>query len=207
MKSIENAKTLGMNVYLSTVVAHNGLEKMKAMTDFTREKKIGIVFSLACPTGEWSGNKQSVLLPSEWKQVQDYMAAHKHIRSDWTINFSMRTECPAGREKVAISPYGEITGCGMNYVSFGNIREEPLDALMKRIGNFPEFKRRPTSCLIGADHKYIDDYLIPLADKKQLPIRINEHPKRPMALSDLDRDHKYPMQESARLLKSSEIKS
>ncbi|MBF0209148.1 MAG: SPASM domain-containing protein, partial [Oligoflexia bacterium] len=142
-----------------------------------------------CPTGNFSGKKENTLTPDDWKIVQTKMKKNPHIRSDWTINFSMKVECPGGREKVAITPYGEVMGCGMNYVSFGNIREEPLKNIWQRMSNFPHFKKRSTDCLIGADQEYIDEYLIPLSEYQSLPIRINEHPKNPITFQELDEGH------------------
>lgn len=113
------------------------------------------------------------------------MRDNPFIRSDWTINFSCKVECPGGREKIAISPYGEVTGCGMNYVSFGNVRTEPLVKIWKRMGQFYYFKKRSPDCLIGADLEYIEKYLHPLASVQELPVRIDQHPKHPVTFGDL----------------------
>jgi AdoMet-dependent heme synthase len=186
LAAIENAKSLGLNTYISTVIGLEDIDKMGLMVDFARDKEIGVVFSLACPTGKWAGKEDMLLTPEAWESVVKKMKENLHIRADWTINFSMRVECPGGREKLAISPYGEVTGCGMNYISFGNIREEALRKIWRRMGNFPEFKRRSPICLIGADQNYINEYLLPLADNPQLPVRIHDHPKNPISFGELD---------------------
>lgn len=186
VESICEAKKLGFTVCLSTVIMHNGLEKMEEMVRFAKENEIGIVFSLACVSGNWSDEKDVLLTKDEWESVQSYMKANPHIRSDWTINFSMHQECPGGREKVSVSCYGDVTGCGMNYISFGNIREEPLEKIWRRMGNFPDFKRRSPDCLIGADPKYIEKYIRPLSDLN-VPVRIDKHPVHPISFKDLDK--------------------
>ena len=123
----------------------------------------------------------------EWDYVQHYMKANPHIRSDWTINFSMRQECPGGREKVNISCYGDVTGCGMNPISFGNVRHEPLKKIWKRMGNFPDFKRKNPNCLTGADIDYIKKYIEPIAGHV-IPVQIDKHPTSPMSLEELEKD-------------------
>lgn len=183
---IEEAKRQGFAVYLSTVIAHNGLDKMAEMVRFARENKIGIVFSLACVSGNWADEQGVLLTAQEWQTVQEYMRENRHIRSDWTINFSLRQECPGGREKISISCYGDVMGCGMNYVSFGNVREEPLETIWRRMHNFPDFKRRSQNCLIGADPEYIEKYIKPISGMT-VPVQIDRHPLHPMQLSDLDR--------------------
>jgi len=185
MEAIEEAKRLGFSVYLSTVIMHNGLEKMKEMVKFAKDNNIGIVFSLACVSGNWSEEKDVLLTGEEWKLVQEYMRANPFVRSDWTINFSLRQECPGGREKLSVSCYGDVMGCGMNYISFGNTREEHLEKIWRRMCNFPDFKRRSPDCLIGADHSYIERYIRPLSDSN-VPVRIDRHPLNPIPLKELD---------------------
>lgn len=184
MESIVLAKELGFAVYLSSVIMHNGLDKMREMSQFAKANGIGIVFSLACVSGNWAEEKDVLLTKEEWKAVQAFMKANPFIRSDWTINFSMRQECPAGREKLNISCYGDVMGCGMNYISFGNVREEPLEKIWKRMGRFPDFKRRTSDCLIGADPEFIEKYIRPLAGMS-VPVRIDQHPTHPLSLKDL----------------------
>jgi AdoMet-dependent heme synthase len=185
MEAISEAKRLGFAVYLSTVIMHDGLEKMRQMVKFAKDNDIGIVFSLACVSGNWDNEKNVLLTPDEWGSVQAYMRANPYIRSDWTINFSMRQECPGGREKLAVSCYGDVTGCGMNYISFGNIRSESLEKIWRRMGNFPDFKRRSRNCLIGADREYIDKFIRPLAGLS-VPVPIDKHPANPIMFKDLE---------------------
>lgn len=186
MQTIKEAKEMGMSVYLSTVIMHNGLDKMESMTDFAKKHGIGIVFSLACVSGNWAKEKDVLLTPQEWEIVDRYMKDHPFIRSDWTINFSLRQECPGGREKISISCYGDVTGCGMNFISFGNVREEPLERIWKRMHNFPYFKKRSYKCLTGADHEYIEEFIRPLSGYT-VPLRIDKHPVHPIKLADMDK--------------------
>lgn len=185
IESIHEAKKIGMSVYLSTVIMHNGLNKMEEMVRFAKDNDIGIVFSLACVSGNWANEKDVLLTREEWDDVQKYMREHPYVRSDWTINFSMRQECPAGREKICVSCYGDVMGCGMNYISFGNVREEPLERIWRRMGNFPDFKRKSPDCLIGVDPVYIEKYIRPLAGLT-VPVSIDKHPENPIPLKKLD---------------------
>ncbi len=126
-----------------------------------------------------------LLTQEEWREVQAFMRANRHIRSDWTINFSTKVECPGGREKLNISPYGDIMGCGMNFVSFGNVREEPLKEIVRRMGEFPYFKNPSPDCLIGAHPEYIEKYIRPLAGR-QVPVQVDQHPTHPISFADLE---------------------
>jgi len=186
LTTIAKAKELGLNTYISTVIWHGDMGRMDEMVAFAERNEIGIVFSLACPMGEKAGCEDFVITDQEWQAVKKKMSENPHIRSDWTINFSCRVECPGGREKLAVSPYGEITGCGMNFVSFGSVREEPLEKIWRRMRKFPDFARRSGDCLIGADREYIRRYLLPLSEHPVLPVRVCDHPTNPVSFEELD---------------------
>jgi MoaA/NifB/PqqE/SkfB family radical SAM enzyme len=94
----------------------------------------------------------------------------------------MLKECPGGREKLCISPYGEVIGCGMNYISFGNVLQEPLENIWERTCEWPPFKKRSKKCLIALDEEYLEEYLLPVAGYETLPVSIEQHPVHPMKL-------------------------
>lgn len=176
------AKDLGFEVCLSNVVSHGGLERSRRVAEYARRNGYGIVFSLACPTGNWAGAREMLLTPEDWAEVDRFMAENPYVRSDWTINFSMRKECPGGREKICISPYGDVMGCGMNFVSLGNVRDEPLETIWKRMCAWGPFRKRSRRCLIALDEGYLEEYLLPVAGKDVLPVPVDLHPVHPMPL-------------------------
>ena len=180
LDKIKEAKSLDYEVCLSIVVAHDDLANMRRLTEFAEEEDIGIVFSLATPSGNWKGNTEELLTPEEWKEVDSYMAANSHVRSDWNINLDMKQGCPAGYEKISLSPYGDVQGCAMLFVSHGNIREEPLEDIWRRMHEWQPFKKRPKQCLIALDRPFIDEYLIPTNSYDVLPIAAEEHPVHPL---------------------------
>lgn len=176
---IDDAKSMDFEVCLSTVVSHNELDKMRQVTDFAKRREVGLVFSLACPTGNWAGARQHLLTPEDWQEVDRFMKDHPYVRSDWTINLSLKTECPGGREKICISPYGDVMGCGMNFISHGNVREESLKAIWHRMLQWSQFKKRSKKCLIALDEEYLEEYLLPVAGNAVLPVPLAEHPVHP----------------------------
>lgn len=176
------AKDLGFEVCLSTIVSRGKLRRAKKVVEFAQVNGYGVVFSLACPTGNWAGAKDMLLTQEEWAEVDQYMKGNTYVRSDWTINFSMKNECPGGREKVCISPYGDVMGCGMNFISMGNIRKEPLERIWRRMGEWGPFKKRSKQCLIALDQEYLDEYLLPVAGSEVLPVSLDQHPVHPTTL-------------------------
>ena len=180
VESIALAKGLGFEVCLSVVVSHSNLAMVERLTRFAEEKGAGIVFSLATPAGNWDGAFDQLLTPEDWARVDGFMAANPHVRSDWTINLSMRKGCPAGYEKVSVSPYGDVQGCAMSFVAHGNLRDEPLADIWRRMLDFEPYRRRSPVCLIGLDRDFIDSYLAPVNALDRLPVRVEDHPTRPL---------------------------
>jgi len=98
------------------------------------------------------------------------------MRSDWNINMSLKNECPGGREKLGVSAYGDIATCPMNPVSYGNLRKNSLKDIREKMMLSPEIAQRSPNCLIGSDHKYIKDFMAPIANYKEFPVLVDEHP-------------------------------
>lgn len=177
---IDKSKAVGFEVCLSIVVAHTNLDEVRRLTEFAIERDIGIVFSLATPAGNWTGYNEELLTEDDWAEVDAYMKSTPNIRADWTVNLSMKTECPAGFEKISISPYGDVQGCAMSFISHGNIREEPVESIWRRMHEYEPYKKRSSKCLIGLDRDYIDNYLAPINKLDILPVRAEKHPSMPL---------------------------
>ena len=88
----------------------------------------------------------------------------------------MRSHCPAGSEEFYLTCYGDIIPCPLIQISFGNVRDESVSAIWGRMHDFKRFKNKP-GCLAGENRDFIDKYLLPLTNRKDLPISIRDHPE------------------------------
>lgn len=52
-----------------------------------------------------------------------------------------------------------------------------MEVILKRIRGFQHYKKKFKGCLISLDKKYIEDYIVPIADIETTPISIFDHPK------------------------------
>jgi MoaA/NifB/PqqE/SkfB family radical SAM enzyme len=173
---IKWAKEIGFNVAISTVAGHDNKEKIEQMMEFCKERKIALVLSLASAMGEWAGKLEHNVTTGEWNEYNQMMSDNPFMRSDWNINMSLKNECPGGREKVAVSAFGDIATCPMNPVSYGNLRKNSLKDVREFMMASPEIAKRSDKCLIGSDHEYIKDFMEPIANYKQYPVQVDEHP-------------------------------
>lgn len=176
IRCIKWAKDLGYNIAISTVAGRGDKRKIERMIEFCKERKVALVLSLASAMGEWAGHLENNVTTEEWNTYNQIMADNSFMRSDWNINMSLKNECPGGREKLGVSAYGDISTCPMNPVSYGNLRKNSLKDVREKMVKSPEIAQRSPNCLIGSDHKYIKEFMEPIANYKEFPVLVDEHP-------------------------------
>ena len=108
---------------------------MRRIIDFG--KRIG-VFVLLNPISHHPDLSIKDKLPEYYELLKQ-----GHVRADTIINWRGGSGCPAGIERIYITPYGDVYTCPHVPKSYGNVREEPLKDIYKRICDSPlkEYKR------------------------------------------------------------------
>jgi MoaA/NifB/PqqE/SkfB family radical SAM enzyme len=83
--------------------------------------------------------------------------------------------CLAANIQYYISAYGEVTPCDFAPLSFGNIREEPLKRIWRRMVSHPAYSHRTNVCRMQ-DPRFRRCYIDPIPDDAILPYDINKLP-------------------------------
>ena len=81
--------------------------------------------------------------------------------------------CMAGSRWIHISPAGDIIPCSYTPLTFGNIRNESLSDIYKKIRKHPEYKKN-TKCLIQ-DKEFRNKYIYPIPKDASLPYPIENY--------------------------------
>lgn len=178
MQCIKWAKEIGLIVCIAPTFSHGQMQKVKKIMQMALEMDCNITPATAVLSGRWAGQSKYLLDDAEWKETRQLLDKYPQMRFDWSINYSLKNECPGGREKVSIGVYGDVLGCPGNPISFGNVREESLKNIWKRMHNFVPFKKRSPICLISEDINYIKSFVDPIAEFKQHPVDISAHPNK-----------------------------
>lgn len=97
------------------------------------------------------------------------------MRSGYDVNLNTRIGCPAGFGKVHVAPYGDVTGCSMMPVSFGNVREESLPAIVARMRKFKPFAERSSTCIVAVDDEFIQEYVDHSIGYESTPYPVEEN--------------------------------
>jgi MoaA/NifB/PqqE/SkfB family radical SAM enzyme len=158
-EAVRNALAAGLAVVVATTVTRRtvqspGLERLLRQTEKLR---LLTVLGLACPTGGWAGREELMLRPEDTAHLSRLMARYRHTRRDFQSNW-VEVGCGAAKEKLYVSPYGEVMPCPFFQVGFGNVAEEPLADIRRRMIEQPELAGYPRSCLVGEDPGFLDRF-------------------------------------------------
>lgn len=70
-----------------------------------------------------------------------------------------RVGCPAVKESLYMTAYGDICPCVFMHIAIGNIREHALRDIRKNALRLKEFTSYPSKCLAGKDYDFIKKYV------------------------------------------------
>lgn len=158
MKGAFWARELGINLCFSTVMSteESSYEKaMKSLLELARKEKAFLLICDSAEVGGWANQRKMMDCEERDKALGELMK-HPNARHHNMYNFRMKAGCPAGIEKIYITAYGDVTPCDLIHQSFGNVLEEPLSAVWKRMCSDPRFRMKTAHCLryLAENDKY-----------------------------------------------------
>ena len=84
-----------------------------------------------------------------------------------------RFGCPAVKEVLYITPYGEVLPCPFLHLSLGNVKEEPLRKIRTRGLRYKIFREYHQACLASEKKDFTKNYLKVIKGKKP-PVCLEE---------------------------------
>jgi len=173
---VVQAKRLGYSVCINTVIGRHNFDDIVCLGERCKEWGAFLALNLAACAGEWRTEHEKKLT-EEWYARYSALLRQPHVRSDNIINFkTLGWGCPGGIEKIYVTEYGEILQCPFVQVSYGNVREEPVDQIFKRMSGSRFISKYSERCKHVFSEEFRKEWLEPLDDFPILPIRYNEHP-------------------------------
>lgn len=185
MEVVKEGRKLGFTIYFSTIFRHSNREEFLKVIELARSLKVGVSGALVVTMGRYADHDEERLTEEDRLWLLSVLKKYPSIvRFDWNNNLSGRYECPAGREKISVSMYGDIMACVCNHLAFGNVRKESVGTIWRRMCEFSYFKERNERCLVSFDTPYRKGYIDSIVYSPVLPVSIFEHPRRPATLTD-----------------------
>jgi MoaA/NifB/PqqE/SkfB family radical SAM enzyme len=159
MEAIQLCKKHGLDVSLAITTSKSLLPETMRLLEFCRQEKLQANVNLVSPSGRAEDMADETFDEEFWAKLRELFIANPGLRGDWDVNLDLRVGCPAGYEKVHVAPYGDVTGCSIQPVSFGNVRETSLAEILRKMKTFRHFNKRSHRCIVAVDQEYIEDYV------------------------------------------------
>jgi len=174
MNAMKICKRYKMPFTINTTISHFNVlsDGFKKVADFASQEKVLINTLFAAPSGNWENNLSVLLDESDINYY--YTKRKKYPTMVRDLENGFKKGCPAAKEVLYITPYGDVLGCPLIHISLGNIFAEKLKTIRQRgleneyLGNYHSM------CLIAEDRDFIDKYLSNLDKDTSLPIFISE---------------------------------
>jgi MoaA/NifB/PqqE/SkfB family radical SAM enzyme len=175
---VDTAIDLGFFVSFNTTPTHEllGRGDFERLSQLAAERGIGLKFNYPALLGRYAHRYEALLDEAE----RGYLAGQlrkPHVSNDkFTTYFDEM--CPAGHFGLYVTDSGEVTPCAYIPISFGNVAEEPIEAIHERMVRSPLFGRVHRTCLVGEDRDFIERFIAPTFGREDLPLRWDRHPLR-----------------------------
>tara|TARA_Y100000310_G_C20674083_1_gene811909 strand:- start:1570 stop:2889 length:1320 start_codon:yes stop_codon:yes gene_type:complete len=176
IRAAQLAKKHGLNVCFTTVATHENIESQELPNMLKLAKKMGILLLInyAGRSGGWHHKDFLVLTKDDKKVLNQYMH-DPFARLQQMFNYHLKPGmCLMGKDKFNVSAYGEVYPCTHVFMSFGNVKDEPLPKILKRMRNFEYFNKETYDCPRCDDNEFIDKFMDPIARDPRPMLDIQE---------------------------------
>jgi MoaA/NifB/PqqE/SkfB family radical SAM enzyme len=167
---IEQALAGGLLVGISTYATPQAVREGRVEQIIELGKRLGVhevtVFDFV-PTGKLLPLQQKDLLSGEDKQAlialeraRNQCRECPHIITQALVNGPEGAGCFAGYSQFYMTAYGDVNPCDFTPLTFGNIRDERLEAIWDRMLTHPAYQNHSDHCRMqdpAFRRQYIDD--------------------------------------------------
>lgn len=168
VEGIKNCLNEKINVYLDTYATKENLKNGDLKKIVSLGEKLGVSYVRILsplPMGKWLGREDIKLNDQENQLLQTFhQFGFVYLEGD---------HCSPIRKRLFyMSPYGEVQPCCNIPFTFGNIRDEPLEKILKRMWKHPMFKMKIKECPV-VNEKFQKKYFSKLTSSTKLPLDLS----------------------------------
>ncbi|MBF0118038.1 MAG: radical SAM protein [Desulfobacterales bacterium] len=159
INTFNTCKKIDMDVHIGMVIYrdYTKTQGFKNMVNFAIKNNISLGMIPAVPLGGWQGQYDKLISERDRKVMDELHLRYPFITSD---NYDNRSKgCPAFDEVITITPYGDVLPCDFIHISFGNLKRERLDTIIKKGRSVSFFNTRYKNCLAAENKEFIQNYL------------------------------------------------
>jgi len=155
IEGIREAKRVGLLCFVTMVVNHQNMNngEVEDMIALMRNWKIELQLLPALARGKWADKKDIVLNKEDQKKFHT-------LTSQWDVRWDGRTNytkpgCTAGTERMSIDNFGDVLSCTLLQVPFGNVFDNSLEDIYKKMSSDEIFKKRSSVCRYAFDPEFM----------------------------------------------------
>lgn len=173
MKGIDNALAAGILTDMFVVVSPDNIDELEDFYTLAENKgmhEMSLYEIIA--VGRWLDHEDETIGPSDVDRLGRFQKEKNKLRDGPRITafpFFMGPDmfgCFAGRRWVHITSAGDVLPCAYTPLKFGNIRDEPLKNIWKRMGK--TYRKTPPSCLMR-DKEFRNRYIHSIPEGTPMP--------------------------------------
>ncbi len=168
----------GLSTYANTRALKTG--SLERLLKFAQDEGFNEVTIFDCiPSGKWLKRLDIVLTPDERKQTIELAEKYHQMDHPMGVVAQSKVNSPEGagcfgaHSQFYLTAYGDINPCDFNPISFGNVRDLPIQLLWQKMVNHPDFKVHHKTCRMQTP-SYRAKYVDWLADDVHLPVPIEQ---------------------------------
>jgi MoaA/NifB/PqqE/SkfB family radical SAM enzyme len=175
LDAVRMCREQGLIVGISTVFVPGSTERLLGLLRYCEGNGLRVFLATLACVG--AAEEMAGATEQSYEEVMALLRDHPRVTVDWSCSYFLRPRCSAGKEKLAITCYGNVLGCCLNHISFGNVKDEPLRRIWERAMKFSAFRKDTDRCLAAFDEQYRADIMAPMARMGRSPVRYADHPK------------------------------
>ncbi|MCP4146418.1 MAG: radical SAM protein [bacterium] len=159
LKTLQLCRETGMDVSI-TVVVYNGNTAEPGfvkLVEFAVENRIRLNFKFAVPLGQWEGDMSNLATREDKERVKELHATYPFLTRD--IYGNEKHTCPALKDFFTITGYGDVLPCNSIHISFGNLRERPLNSILAEVKEKRYAFQNYQGCPAAEDPQFIREVL------------------------------------------------
>jgi len=173
MKGIDNALEAGILTDMFVVVSPDNIDELEDFYTLAENKgmhEMSLYEIIA--VGRWLDHEDETIGPGDVDRLGRFQKDKNKLRSGPRITafpYFMGPDmfgCFAGRRWVHITSGGDVLPCAYTPLKFGNIRNEPLKDIWKRMGK--TYRKTPPSCLMR-DKEFRNRYIHSIPEGAPMP--------------------------------------
>lgn len=175
----------GISTGISTFATREAVRQKHVERFFQLGRELGAreitVFDVT-PTGKMIGRDDAMLTEADHLHLSELQEG-QFVRLDGPkivtmsyVNDPSIIGCFGGKYQIHITHDGYVTPCDFMPLHFGNVREEPLAVIWKRMRSHPEWSKNTVSCRMQ-NPEFRRKYIDPIPDGFPLPYPIERIPR------------------------------